>query len=474
MLSINREAPWKTYTEWHTIYGDMFYFRLLDQDTVVLGSRTAAVELLEKRSRIYSDRPFVATLAPYGIDTNFVFTPYGDNWRSCRRIVHQTFCAKGSLALRPMQLRKGLELAVSLVQNPDRFEYHYTVFSAAESLSAVYDYDPKAEGDPLINDIITGAAAAIPAATPENAVILKLFPFLLHIPDWCPGSGLKREAKLSYDLAVGTAEMSFRYIEERMKESKQPIVSLVSNHLSQIDKYADPSNHAEYVSVLKKAAVSSLFASSETTASSLMVFTLAMVMYPHVWKRAQVEIDTVVGTDRIPNFDDRSVLPYVDAIVHETVRWRPVVPLGIWHATSDSDVYNGQYIPKGATVVANLWAMSRDEKQYPNPEEFIPERFLDDDGMLNNNINNPMDFVFGFGRRVCPGRYFADASLFTAIATMLAMFEFHIPKDEQGNDVALDITWVNGVTHHPKSFPCRIFPRSHVNKAYLERLHSKL
>ncbi|KAG9317977.1 cytochrome P450 [Chiua virens] len=346
-------------------------------------------------------------------------------------------------------------------------------FSTAVTLSVTYDYEPTAEDDQIVEFFEGFAEAAVPAATPEQAIILKLFPFLLQIPDWFPGSGLKREANRTHELSERLTEIPYRYVEERMKISdKRPIVSMVSNHLSQIHKYADPSNHMEYVSVLKKAAVSTLLASSETTASSLMVFTLAMVLNPHIWKRAQVEIDAVVGTDRIPNFDDRSALPYVEAILRETVRWRPVVPLGVWHATSDSDVYNGQYIPKGATVVANVWAMSRDESRFPNAEEFIPERFLDDDYTLNEV--NPMDFIFGFGRRICPGRYAADASLFTAIATMLAMFEFHIPKDDQGKFVAFEVKWVNGITHCPKTFPCRISPRPHVSKAYLERIHVEL
>lgn len=63
------------------------------------------------------------------------------------------------------------------------------------------------------------------------------------------------------------------------------------------------------------------------TTTSLMVFTLAMVLHPYVWKRAQAEIDAVIGTDRLPDFSDRLALPYVDAIIRETVRWVPVVPL---------------------------------------------------------------------------------------------------------------------------------------------------
>jgi len=137
------------------------------------------------------------------------------------------------------------------------------------------------------------------------------------------------------------------------------------------------------------------------------------------------------------------------------------VPLGVWHATTSGDAYRGWFIPKGTTVVANLWAMSRDEASFPNAEYFVPERYLNDDGMLNEN--NPMDFEFGFGRRICPGRHAADASLFISIVTMLATLEFHAHQDGdvRGDDLDLasEVKWVNGITHRPESFPCRISPR---------------
>ncbi|KAI9570705.1 cytochrome P450 [Boletus coccyginus] len=456
ILSVDRKKPWKTYTEWRAIYGDVVYHRLLDQDIVVLRSQSVAVRLLEKRSHIYSDRPFVATLEPYGLDCIFAFTPYGEHWRSCRRMFHQTYRADTAIGLYPMQLRKARQLVIGLIDNPDRYEHHYSVFGIAVPLSGSYDYETNAQGDPIVRAFEDFAAAAVPAATPEQAALLKLFPFLLHLPDWFPGSSWKREAKRTRDLSIELTEIPYRYAEERLEiSSGHPIASMVSDHLARMPEYTDRSQRAKYIFNLKKAAVSSILAASETTVSSLMVFTLAMVLNPHALKRAQAEIDAVVGTDRLPDFGDRPSLPYVNAIIRETLRWRPAVPLGVWHATSNSDVYNGQYIPKGATVVANVWAMSRDEIQFPNAEDFVPERFLNDEGMLNEN--DPMDFVFGFGRRICPGRYTADATLFASIATMLAIVEFSPVKDMQGNDVTPQVKWVNGTTQS-------VFSVRHSNK----------
>ncbi|KIK97282.1 hypothetical protein PAXRUDRAFT_825086 [Paxillus rubicundulus Ve08.2h10] len=199
-----------------------------------------------------------------------------------------------------------------------------------------------------------------------------------------------------------------------------------------------------------------------------MAFTLAMVKNPHVWKRAQVEIDAALGMDRLPDFDDRPSLPYVEAVLRESMRWQPVLPLGIPHATSSSDIYKGFHIPKGATIFANIWAMSRDEARYPNAEEFTPERFLTAEGTLTHD--NPAEYTFGFGRRICPGRHTADASLWTSIATMLATLEFTLAKDAEGQDIMFEPTYVNGLARQPATFPCCISPRPHISKDSLHRI----
>ncbi|KIJ63410.1 hypothetical protein HYDPIDRAFT_92580, partial [Hydnomerulius pinastri MD-312] len=114
LFSVDAENPWKTYTEWKATYvGEIVYFRLLDQELVILNSQSDASEMLEKRSQIYSDRPFIASAAPYGMDCNFGLTPYGDHWRLCRRIFHQTFRADAALTFRPMQLRRARQMIVN-------------------------------------------------------------------------------------------------------------------------------------------------------------------------------------------------------------------------------------------------------------------------------------------------------------------------------------------------------------------------
>lgn len=83
-----------------------------------------------------------------------------------------------------------------------------------------------------------------------------------------------------------------------------------------------------------------------------------MVLNPNVQKRAQEEIDRVVGTSRLPDMSDRENLPYINAVVNEVLRWHPVTPLGVTHAASEDDTYNGYFIPKGSILVSNIWCVS--------------------------------------------------------------------------------------------------------------------
>jgi len=188
-----------------------------------------------------------------------------------------------------------------------------------------------------------------------------------------------------------------------------------------------------------------------------MIFILAMVLYPEVQRRAQSEIDSIVGIGRLPNFDDWSTLPYVEAVFRETMRWYPVVPIGVPHAASREDVYCGYHIPKGAVIVPNVWAMTRNAEKYPLPSEFKPERFLDEQGDL---IGDDVGYIFGFGRRICPGRYLAKASVWVAMACILAEFKIEKAKDAEGRPVEPNPEWVHGITSSPRSFHCSIVPRS--------------
>ncbi|KAF8555762.1 cytochrome P450 [Imleria badia] len=449
VLSVNGQIMWLTCAEWRAKYGDIMYIRLWGTDVIVLNSTFIATELLEKRSQIYSDRPFIITVVGPHYEFDFGFARYDEHWRLCRRMFQQTFRSDAALRFRPMQLRTARQLIAHMVDNPEEYPSYFSMFSTAIALSAVYDYEPRPRNDPIVSIVDTFRQVALPGLAPEKALLTKALPFLLYLPDWLPGSWIKREMKEARAWRNKMVETPYRYAQERMESKDDMNASMVLDHVTEMDK-SDRPYRSEYETALKN--------TSATTNAQ-------------VWKRAQAEIDSVVGMDRLPEFDDRPSLQYVDAIIRELLRWRPVLPIGVPHAAMQSDIYEGYYIPKGAVVVANIWAMSRDETRYPDAYKFMPARFLNAEGMLTDD--DPSNFVFGFGRRMCPGRYTADAMLWGAVATMLATLDFNLAKDADGNDIEFNATFTNGVIDCPSPFPCRVTPRSHVDKHMLERVLTK-
>ncbi|KAG2060511.1 cytochrome P450 [Suillus hirtellus] len=460
VLSINTKEPWLTYTEWAATYGDLLFVRLLGQEVVVINSQHVAEALLDKRARIYCDRPYLATLKPYGWSVNFGFANYSDEWRLCRRLFHQTFRPESALKFRPMQIKRAHEMIVNLIDDPQHYHSHFATFSSSVAMSVIYDYQTSPRDDPLVRIVENAVAIGFQVIIPERAILLKTFPFLLKLPDWCWGSSIKREAQASTNHMTEMTEVPFLYTKQHMAENLAlGQFSMVAENLQRIEKQ-DQISRPLFEAALKKAATTGITGSYETTTSVLMAFALAMVSYPDVQKRAQAEIDSVVGQDRLPAFEDRVSLPYVESVLRETLRWHPVGPT-VPRATSSDDIYDGYFIPKGTAVLCNLWGISRDEKRYPDASVFIPERFIDANGALTDD--NPAEYVFGFGRRRCPGRHAADASLWSAIVTMLATMEFSLAKDSQGKVIEFTPQFTTGFIHAVMVFPCSISPRPHVH-----------
>ncbi|KAH7923967.1 cytochrome P450 [Leucogyrophana mollusca] len=464
-LAMDSKEPWNTYVEWGAKYGDLFYVRFFNQDVVVINSEKIARDLLEKRSSNYSSRPFIATRVPFGWGNHFAFTPYGNEWRLARRLFHQSFRADSALNFRPMQIRKTHQLLTNLLETPQNHMAHMGAFAASVIMSATYDYDMGPDDGSFLR-IVEKALSGLRYMTPETTVVLSAFPFLLSLPAWFPGASMKRSAINSLKYLNEMTETPLRYVEKSIAAGTAG-PSMVLDLMKRREQ-EQPDRVAEFDHALRGVSLASFVGGAETTGSVLLYFVLAMVLHSHVQERARAEIDAVVGKDRLPDFDDQPSLPYIEAIAREVVRWQPIVPLGVAHATTDSDIYEGYYIPKGATVVANAWAMSRNETLYPNASQFIPERFLDDKGQLVDP-ESP-SFSFGFGRRICPGRHVGEASVWAVISSALAVFEFSKAKDAEGKDIDFVPTSTVGLTRHPDPFPCRITPRPGIDAEKLARL----
>lgn len=177
-----------------------------------------------------------------------------------------------------------------------------------------------------------------------------------------------------------------------------------------------------------------LAAGSETTATTLQWFCKAALLYPATVETAQRELDTVVGRDRLPTWDDRLQLPYLQALIKELHRWATPAVLAFYHATSESDEYRGKFVPANTTVIYNTYGIHHNDTYYKEHDKFMPERFLDDrhHQYMPQYAHAPMHYGFGVGRRECPGKHVAESSLYILLSRMLWAFDFQGPSPRDG------------------------------------------
>ncbi|TCD67843.1 hypothetical protein EIP91_011905 [Steccherinum ochraceum] len=199
---------------------------------------------------------------------------------------------------------------------------------------------------------------------------------------------------------------------------------------------------------------------ASTTTAAAESFVLAMAMFPEVQRRAQEELDKHVGSSRLPDFNDLKSLTYIKAVVMETLRWMPSAPLGLPHCLTEDDVYKGYHIPRGAMIIANVWAMLHNPEDYPDSETFKPERYLTENGAINPSVRDPCTIAFGFGRRACPGTDYAISLLTMYIASVVHVFDIQPGVDEAGQPVQLSSHGSSDAISCPVTFPRHIRPRS--------------
>ncbi|KAG2158441.1 cytochrome P450 [Suillus bovinus] len=464
VIGIDPDHPWLAYSRWGTEYGEIVYSRLFSQDIVIINSERVAHDLLDRRSHNYSTRPagLVHVLGLLGQDFSSIFLPYSDRWRLHRRIFHQAFHLDAASSFHPIQMRNAHGLILNLLASPEAYGTHLHTFSTSTIMSIVYDYSTASLDDPFIALVERSIEINVRELRPEVAAVITEFPILEKLPPWFPGASFVRGAILQRTLVPMVVDIPFEHVKKNMAAGTA-VPSMVSDALNRIPLEAKDEEVAALEKAIKEASAAGYVAASETTRSTLYVFLLAMVLYPKVQARAQAEIDSVIGEtlERLPDWADRACMPYINAIIQETLRWFPVVPLGIAHAAINEDVYEGYYIPKGATILANAWSMARNPEKYPDPTKFIPERHMSK--VVEEPSKHGPDnasFAFGFGRRVCVGRHVADASLFAAVVSILAVFRVErAPGWNVGPD-AEGVKWTGGLTtcRHPV-FPCIFTPR---------------
>ncbi|OCH88028.1 cytochrome P450 [Obba rivulosa] len=466
MLDVPTSYPELAYREMSRTYGPVVYMRVLGQSMVILNSAKAACDLLEARSATYSDRMSSVMASMMGLDPwNTVLMRYGPTWRKHRKVIHQYFNVDAIRAYQPLQLRKARELLRRVHEDPSDFLRisHFAVGSNIMELCygrAVDDID-----DPYLAIARKSAAAA--EGLVSGAFIVEFLPFLRHIPTWFPGAGFKRQAARGKEDFDALLYVPFNDV--KATRDKGHAAPSILNEM--LDKCSDVKGASGIDEDVARALSAVMYgAGADTTYATTQTFFLAMVLYPDVQRKAQAQLDLVVGSGRLPEYSDRESLPYINAIVRECTRWMPVLPLGVPHACIADDEYNGYFIPKGSVVILNQWAILHNPDDYPEPEVFDPDRFIKN-GELNPDKRDADTAAFGFGRRMCAGRHFSDATLFIMMASILHVFDIRPIHDEHGTPILPEARATSGFFSYPFPFRCDIKPRSASSEELISDLH---
>ncbi|KAH9972013.1 cytochrome P450 [Lactifluus volemus] len=368
--------------------------------------------LLECRAGKYSDRPhFVMVQKVLTNDLLLPFQTNGERWRRMRRAAHEALTKRAVRNYHPIQMKEATILALSVLSssascNRDK---EFQRLAASTIMSIVYDYPT------LLQRIEQHFNRINHAATPESFLV-NILPWMMYIPE------------RSWDFFIYLAACADLEVLERFARWKREGLRQYTEDYEMFQgllnrvrvDLANGSDRPSFgASLLQRPDHNRLsdpemtflagvlyLAGSETTATTLSWWTLAMIAFPEVQRRAQAELDAVIGRERLPTFADSPRLPYLHAIIKEILRWRPSTPFGIPRASSEEDWYKGTFVPKGTVCMANIWHCNHDRAVFgQDADQFRPERHLDDEhGGLSSGpleTNRQGHVSFGFGRRVC-------------------------------------------------------------------------
>ncbi|KAF8958858.1 cytochrome P450 [Flammula alnicola] len=415
-------------------------------------------DLLDRRSSIYSNR-FAFWIPSIRMEGQrlLAFKPYGEAWREGRRLMQKHLSPSDQAIYQTRELEFVRKfLLPNLLDTPKQFSQHIYNAIGASTISLAYGLQISRVNDQWIRLAQEGIDVLDNGAVPGRYFV-DAIPTMKYIPEWFPGAGFQTEAREGRQHVRRFFSAPFQAAKKAISEgvAKSSFVS------ESLEALANDENLGQKQLEIENLGGMFIAGGIDTTVSALRSFVLAMVCYPEVQSKAQKEIEKVVGLSRLPDFHDKPHMPYLSAVLKEVLRWKPILPQGVPHTSTKDDIYRGYYIPKGSIIMANTWAMLNDEKTFPNPSLFDPERFLTN-GELRFEIPDP-DVVatFGFGRRICPGSHIGLSSFWIAAASILACFNISKAVDEHGNEIQPNIEDSGEtVVARPEPFPCTFTARS--------------
>ncbi|XP_012791248.2 cytochrome P450 2C21-like [Sorex araneus] len=271
------------------------------------------------------------------------------------------------------------------------------------------------------------------------------FPFLIHYLPGCHNELFKNIA------------MQNKFILEKIKEHQESLD--LSNPRDFIDYFLikmEKEKHDKASEFTLDNLITTIWdifsAGTETTDTTLRYGLLLLLKYPEVAAKAQKEIERVIGKQRSPCMQDRSNMPYMDALVHEVQRFIDLIPYILPHTVTRNIKFREYFFPKGTEILISLSSVLHDGKEFPNPERFDPGHFLDESG---NFKKSDYFMPFATGKRVCVGESLARMELFIFLTSILQHFTLKPLVDPKDIDTTPVLSGVGSI---PPSYKLCFIP----------------
>ncbi|XP_047663451.1 steroid 17-alpha-hydroxylase/17,20 lyase isoform X2 [Tachysurus fulvidraco] len=406
--------PYLLFSKLASRHGPLFSLYMGPHYTLVVSEVALAKEVLLHRGKDFAGRPKMVTtdlLTRGGKD--IAFADYNTLWRSHRRLVQSSFAlfGEGSSKLQTIVLDAVDSLCSDLQacrgQSVDMCPILMrAVTNVVCRLVFGSSYEPH---DPELQQVIDYNDGIV--RTIARGSLVDIFPWLQIFPN----SDLTR---LRDCVQIRDKLLTTKLEEHKLSLTPREPRDLLDALLSGLDGDGGVTDDH----ILMTAAEA--FGAGVETTSTTLLWTIAFLLhYPE--ERLHAELDECVGTGRLPSLSDRTSLPFLESVLCEVMRIRPASPILIPHVAMQDTRLGGHEVPKGTRVLVNIWAIHHDPAHWEKPDQFRPDRFLDD---MGKKISPPSYLPFGAGPRVCVGESLARIELFLFLSCLLQRFHFSVPS----------------------------------------------
>ncbi|GAB1315358.1 Cytochrome P450 monooxygenase [Madurella fahalii] len=468
-FSLPDNKPWIYFEELSRKYNTpLITYWIGRNPTVWINDAWCAHEVFEKKAQIYTSRPRMIVFGELGSGQSNLVTMQirnqaeRDHWRIHRKLMHIGVGVQSVRGYRAIQNNESKVVAIDFLREPKEYVKHLERYATSVVSIIAFGRRVASYTDPIITEVIALMQLAADLNVPGKSfpMLLETFPILAKFPrfmPWFKGIGSRNQKGGHYFFYTLAEEALEQYNQKSPSEQASMPTPYVKTLFEEAEKYKLPRNELS-------ALTGNLFgAGSDTSSSTLVTFVLACCAFPDAMRKAQAELDRFIGPNRSPHWDDSPNLPYINAFVKEVFRWRSVAIIGGQpHSPTQDDTYNGWLIPRGSWVQGNVWAIHHHEREFPDPDRFYPDRYLEGNDHRRPFPGDRGYMTFGWGRRVCSGQALAEQGTWITVARLLWGFTIRKARDPAtGREIDVDIfAFTNGLNMRPQPFQCEIVPRS--------------